>query len=150
MVNRILSDSGLDASCLELEVTESIIIHDPVAAIAMLQDLKGLGVRVAMDDFGTGYSSLRYLRELPIDVVKIDKSFIRDIPADPDDVEIVTAIIAMAKGLKMEVIAEGVETDEQLALLRELGCDRVQGYLCSRPLPEKEFVSWMDRNTREN
>ncbi len=148
-MKRILSDSGLDPTCLELEVTESSIIHDPEIAVAMLKELKGLGVRVAMDDFGTGYSSLRYLRELPIDTVKIDKSFVHDIPADPKDCEIVMAIIAMAKGLKMEVIAEGVETDEQLALLREMGCDRVQGYRYSRPLPEKEFVGWMDRSTQK-
>jgi diguanylate cyclase (GGDEF)-like protein/PAS domain S-box-containing protein len=145
-VNRILSDSQLDPTCLELEVTENSIIHDPETAVAILQDLKELGVHVAMDDFGTGYSSLRYLRELPIDVVKIDKSFIQDILVDPDDVEIVTAIIAMARGLKLEVIAEGVETDAQLALLRDLGCDKVQGYLYSRPLPEKDFVWWMDRS----
>lgn len=146
-VNRILSDSEVDPTHLELEVTESSIINDPKTAVAMLQDLKGLGVRVAIDDFGTGYSSLRYLRELPIDVVKIDRSFIQDITDDPTDVEIVMAIIAMAKGLKKEVIAEGVETDEQLALLRELGCDKVQGYVCSRPLPEEEFVRWMDIST---
>ena len=145
-VSRILSDSQLQPACLELEVTESSIIHDPEIAVAMLQDLKQLGVRVAMDDFGTGYSSLRYLRELPIDVVKIDKSFIQDIPADPDNVKIVMAIIAMAKGLKMEVIAEGVETAEQLTALRELGCNKAQGCICSRPLSEKEFLAWMDRS----
>jgi diguanylate cyclase (GGDEF)-like protein/PAS domain S-box-containing protein len=145
-VSGILSSSQLDPTCLELEVTENSIIHDPETAVAILQDLKELGVHVAMDDFGTGYSSLRYLRDLPIDVVKIDKSFIQDILLDPADVEIVTAIIAMARGLKLEVIAEGVETDEQLALLKDLGCDKVQGYLYSRPLPEKEFIWWMDRS----
>ncbi|MDJ0860695.1 MAG: EAL domain-containing protein [Gammaproteobacteria bacterium] len=143
-VSRILDESFLEPASLELEVTESSIIHDPEIAVAMLQDLKRLGVRVAMDDFGTGYSSLRYLRELPIDVVKIDKSFVGDIPVDPDNVEIVTAIIAMAKGLKMEVIAEGVETAEQLAALKALGCDKVQGRICSRPLSEEEFLRWMD------
>jgi diguanylate cyclase (GGDEF)-like protein/PAS domain S-box-containing protein len=145
-VSRILNDSQLDPTCLELEVTENSIIHDPETAIAILQELKELGVHVAMDDFGTGYSSLRYLRDLPIDVVKIDKSFIQDILVDPNDVEIVTAIIAMARGLKLEVIAEGVETDEQLALLRGLGCNKVQGYLYSRPLSEEGFVWWMHRS----
>ena len=100
-----------------------------------------------MDDFGTGYSSLRYLRELPIDTVKIDRSFVQDTPADPDDVEIVTAIIAMARGLKLEVVAEGVETDEQLDLLMNLGCDKAQGYWYSRPLPAADFVHWMDITT---
>ena len=149
-VHRILRDVQLDPGCLELEVTEGSIIHDPENAIAVLQDLKKLGVRVAMDDFGTGYSSLRYLRELPIDVVKIDKSFIQELPSHLDDVEIVTAIIAMARGLKMEVIAEGVETDEQFALLRELGCDKVQGFKCCMPLPEKEFLRWMAERVAEN
>ena len=146
-LSRILSDSKLDPICLELEVTESSIINNPETAAAMLRDLKELGIRVAMDDFGTGYSSLRYLKELPIDVIKIDRSFIQNIPDDPDDVEIVMAIIAMARGLKLEVIAEGVETEEQLALLKQLGCDKVQGYLYSRPLSEREFVWWMHRMT---
>jgi diguanylate cyclase (GGDEF)-like protein/PAS domain S-box-containing protein len=143
-VNSILAKSELNPTCLEFEVTESTVIHDPETAIDMLQDLKAVGARVAMDDFGTGYSSLRYLRQLPIDVVKIDKSFVRDIPSDPNDVKIVTAIIAMAHGLNMDVIAEGVETDVQLSFLKELGCDKAQGYLFSRPLPEKEFISWME------
>jgi len=147
-VHRILRDAQLDPGCLELEVTESSIIHDPETAVAMLQDLKKLGIRVAMDDFGTGYSSLRYLRELPIDVVKIDKSFIQDIPDHPDDVEIVTAIIAMARGLKMEVVAEGVETEAQLDLLDKLGCDKAQGYKCCRPLPEAAFVRWIEKHSR--
>ena len=149
-VSGILHDSKLDPSCLELEVTESSVIHDPEIAVAMLHDLKELGVRVAMDDFGTGYSSLRYLRDLPVDVVKIDRSFIRDIPDDSGDVEIVTAIIAMARGLKKEVVAEGVETDEQLELLTDLGCDKVQGYLFSRPLPATEFDRWMEINAQED
>ncbi len=148
-VSEILREFELDPSCLELEVTESSIIHDPETAVAMLHDLKQLGVRVAMDDFGTGYSSLRYLRDMPIDLVKIDRSFIRDIPGDAGDVEIVTAIIAMARGLKKEVVAEGVENEEQFELLANLGCDKVQGHLFSEPLPEAEFARWMWLHFRE-
>jgi len=120
-VHRILRDTQLDPGYLEFEVTEGSIIHDPENAVSDLQDLKKLGVRIAMDDFGTGYSSLRYLRELPIDVVKIDKSFVQELPSNPDDVEIVTAIIAMARGLYLEVIAEGVETQQQYMLQASLG-----------------------------
>ena len=120
-MHRILRDTQLDPGYLEFEVTEGSIIHDPENAVSDLQDLKKLGVRIAMDDFGTGYSSLRYLRELPIDVVKIDKSFVQELPSNPDDVEIVTAIIAMARGLYLEVIAEGVETQQQYMLQASLG-----------------------------
>lgn len=105
----------------------------------MLDRLKALGVRLAIDDFGTGYSSLAYLKLFPLDVLKIDKRFIDDIPAHRDDMEIVTAIIAMAHSLRLKVLAEGVENKEQLAYLKTQGCDQFQGYLTSRPVPAAEF-----------
>ena len=148
-VHRILRDAQLDPACLEFEVTEGSIIHDPQNAVAVPLGLKKLGVRVAMDDFGTGYSSLRYLRELPIDVLKIDKSFVQELPSNSGDVEIVTAIIAMARGLKSEVVAEGVVSQTQFELLRKLGCDKVQGFKCCRPLPGREFARWVTEKTRQ-
>lgn len=126
--------SGLDPRLFELEITESAFIENDFPAHERLEQLKAIGFTIALDDFGTGYSSLSYLKRLPIDVVKIDKSFIRDITTDPDSVGIINAIVVMAKCLKLEVVAEGVETLEQLSLLQSLGCGGVQGYLFSRPL----------------
>ena len=134
-VTDALADTGLPPHLLQLEITESSAMQNAQAASQTLRELKALGVGLSIDDFGTGYSSLSYLRRFPIDTLKIDQSFIRDIGADPDDAAIASAIIALAHTLKLAVVAEGVETAEQLAFLARHGCDRAQGYLFSRPLP---------------
>ena len=139
-----LADSGLDGNFLELEVTESLLMQDPEYAIEILHRMGMLGVaRIDIDDFGTGYSSLSNLKRFPIGAVKIDQSFIRGSPNDKEDVAIVSAIISMAKSLDLKVIAEGVENEEQLALLCELGCDEVQGFVFSHPLPAEGFAEWL-------
>jgi EAL domain-containing protein (putative c-di-GMP-specific phosphodiesterase class I) len=129
-----LAETGLASRHLELEITETALMEDGPENETKLAVLKNLGVRIAIDDFGTGYSSLAYLKRFPIDKLKIDQSFVRDIPLDSSNMEIVAAIIAMAKNLKLEVLAEGVETDAQLAFLKHQGCDVAQGYLFSRPV----------------
>jgi len=144
-VARALEEHELDASALELEITESVVIQSPEQAITLLSKLKEMGIRLSIDDFGTGYSSLSYLKRLPIDAVKIDRSFIRDLPDDNDDAVITRAIIAMAHSLKLSVIAEGVETDAQLAFLRQHGCDEMQGYYFSKPVPADQLSSLIDR-----
>lgn len=136
MVARTLERSGVPAHCLELELTEHAVIQSPEDAENKLRGLKALGVRVAMDDFGTGYSSLSYLKRLPVDQIKVDKSFIHDLPDDEGGAALTRAIIAMAHGLGLQVVAEGVETRRQLAFLEMLGCDMVQGFLVGRPLTE--------------
>ncbi|MGB8954539.1 MAG: EAL domain-containing protein, partial [Tumebacillaceae bacterium] len=138
-VAAILEETGLSPEYLKLEITESLAMQNPDSAIQQLHALKQLGIEIAIDDFGTGYSSLNYLKKFPIDTLKIDRSFVGDIPGDSDDAAIVTAIIAMAHNLKINVIAEGVETEEQLVFLREQRCDEMQGYLFSRPVPAEEF-----------
>jgi EAL domain-containing protein (putative c-di-GMP-specific phosphodiesterase class I) len=139
-VARALVATGLDPGALEFEITESMVMHEPERAVKLLTRLKDMGIHLSIDDFGTGYSSLSYLKRLPLDSVKIDRSFIRDIPGDADDCAITGAIIAMAHSLRLKVIAEGVETGEQLGFLREHGCDEMQGYYFSKPLPEDEFL----------
>ena len=134
-ITAVLKRTGLPAQRLHIEVTESVMMNDPEEFIRTLNALRAMGVGVALDDFGTGYSSLSYLKRFPIDHVKIDKSFVRDITSDPMDAGICSAIIAMAHNLGMQVIAEGVETAEQAQFLRERGCDQLQGYLVGRPLP---------------
>ncbi|HVG39287.1 MAG TPA: sensor domain-containing phosphodiesterase, partial [Pyrinomonadaceae bacterium] len=138
MVARILHATGLDARHLELEVTESSIMPNAEQAIKKLNDLKSMGLQLSIDDFGTGYSSLNYLKRFPIDTLKIDQSFVRDISTDPDDASIVRAIITLAHSLKLNVIAEGVETEEQFSYLRQLKCDEMQGYWFSYPVAAKE------------
>ncbi|MHB9798419.1 sensor domain-containing protein [Pseudomonas sp. MT3] len=135
-----LDKAGLPARLLKLEITEGIVIQQLEDTIARMQRLRQAGVRFAMDDFGTGYSSLTYLKRLPVDSLKIDQSFVRDAPNDSNDAEIVRAIIAMGHSLGLELIAEGVETPEQLALLEEQGCHLHQGYLFSRPVPLEAFI----------
>ena len=139
-VARVLNETGLDPAWLEFEITESMVMRDPEHAVTLLQGLKAMGIHLSIDDFGTGYSSLSYLKRFPLDSVKIDRSFIRDIPGDGDDASITQAIIAMAHSLRLRVIAEGVETEAQLQFLRVNGCDQMQGYHFSRPLPEAEFL----------
>jgi diguanylate cyclase (GGDEF)-like protein/PAS domain S-box-containing protein len=134
-VAQVLADTGLPPSCLELELTESQVMNDVEHAIAVMRELKKLGVLLAIDDFGTGYSSLAHLKRFAIDVLKIDQTFVRDLTVDPDDAAIVTTIIALANNLGLDVISEGVETAEQLEFLRQHGCRQMQGYYFSRPAP---------------
>jgi diguanylate cyclase (GGDEF)-like protein/PAS domain S-box-containing protein len=138
VVTQALRNNNIDPSCLELEITESTIMHDPERAIATLKRLKDMGVKISIDDFGKGYSSLDNLRRLPFDILKIDILFTAKIVENAEDRAIVKAIIAMARSLRLKVIAEGVETKEQLVVLRELGCDEAQGYLFSRAVPAAE------------
>ena len=142
-VSAVLAETGMDASCLELEVTESVVMHNPADAALTLERLHAQGIHISVDDFGTGYSSLSYLKQFRLDTLKIDRSFVRDISSDADDAAIVKSVIALAHSLRLRVIAEGVETTEQLDFLRLLGCDQYQGYLSSRPLPAAEFEQMM-------
>jgi diguanylate cyclase (GGDEF)-like protein/PAS domain S-box-containing protein len=135
-----MTRTGLTAESLELEITESAVMSNQDHAEKVLNQLKALGFHLTMDDFGTGYSSLAYLKRFPFDSVKIDQSFVRGIPASRDDCAIVEAIIAMAHSLELKVVAEGVETQEQSEFLRELGCDQIQGYVFSKPIPSAEIV----------
>lgn len=135
----ILDESGLSPLDLEVELTESMVMTDVERAIGTLNRLKAIGIQISVDDFGTGYSSLSYLKRFPIDVLKIDQSFVRDITVDPDDALIATSIISLAHSLQLDVIAEGVETAAQLAYLRSHGCDQMQGFYFSPPLPADEF-----------
>jgi diguanylate cyclase (GGDEF)-like protein/PAS domain S-box-containing protein len=138
-VQRAIGAAGIDPQSLELEITESVLMQDASETARLLDNLKALGVKLSVDDFGTGYSSLSYLKRFPIDSLKIDRSFIRDIASDPDDAAITTAILAMAGGLGLEVVAEGVETMEQLGFLRGRKCQMIQGYLFSKPLPSEQI-----------
>ncbi|HEX5873409.1 MAG TPA: EAL domain-containing protein, partial [Pyrinomonadaceae bacterium] len=138
-VSHILKDTNLDPRWLELELTESSIMKDPEEAIEKLHELKLMGIRVAIDDFGTGYSSLNYLKRFPIDTLKIDRTFVSDVCKDPHDTAIVRAIIDLGHALDLTVIAEGVETKEQLQYLSALECDVVQGFLFSKALSAKAF-----------
>jgi diguanylate cyclase (GGDEF)-like protein len=137
----ILGETRLDPMCLELELTETSIMENTESAAKLLGQVRQLGVTVAIDDFGTGYSSLSYLKRLPIDTVKLDRSFVMGATTDPDDAALVMAIVTLAHNLRLRVIAEGVETDEQLAFLRLLRCDEAQGYLFGRPMPPEVFES---------
>jgi EAL domain-containing protein (putative c-di-GMP-specific phosphodiesterase class I) len=135
LVERALRRSGLDPCWLELEITESMIMGNVEAAVQTMRELSNMGVQLAIDDFGTGYSSLGRLKRLPINRLKIDRSFVREIPTNPNDAAIAAAIVALSHTLGLEVIAEGIETDEHLALLLKMGCEQGQGYLISRPQP---------------
>ena len=139
MVQQVLADTGLDASSLELEITENVVMKDAEKTVAMLNALKALGLGISVDDFGTGYSSLSYLKRFPVDALKIDQSFVRDVAHDVDSAAIVKAIISLAHILNLRVIAEGVETEAQCGFLRENGCDEVQGYYFGRPMSAQDF-----------
>ena len=147
-VAKALSDSGLASHLLECELTESLLMSDPEGAVASLKAIKSLGALVALDDFGTGYSSLSYLKRFPIDTLKIDRSFVADIPGDEHDVAIVKAVIALAETLGLYVVAEGVETLEQAQFLRVLGCQSVQGYYFSKPIPAEQFAALLRKQER--
>ena len=138
-LDELVAQHGIDPSLMELEITETAAMRDPEATRLLLRQLRTRGFKLAIDDFGTGYSSLAYLKRLPLDTVKIDRSFIIDIPKSPQDMEIVQAIIVMAHTLHLKVVTEGVETPAQLEFLSEYGCDYVQGYLFSKPAPLSEL-----------
>ena len=142
-VEQALADTGLAPSLLELEITESTLMENAQDTLEALHRLRGLGVRLSIDDFGTGYSSLSYLKRFPVDIIKIDRSFVRDVPHDADDAAIVTGIIALAHSLRLDVVAEGVETESQLRFLREQSCDMLQGYYLSQPVPAEQFAREM-------
>ena len=144
-VERVLEETQIDPSCLELEITESILMQNLSMAVATLQALSSKGIRISIDDFGTGYSSLSYIKRLPIHTIKIDKTFVGDISTDQDDAAIVSAIIAMAHSLRLKVVAEGVETQEQFDFLLNQGCDAMQGFFFSKPLPAGETLALLQR-----
>ncbi len=144
-VTRCLQETGLPPDALEIEITERTAMLDVTRTVEILRALRRLGVRISLDDFGTGYSSLSYLKTLPVDTVKLDQSFVRDVTRDPGDAAIATAVIAMAHSLDLRVVAEGVETREQLAFLRDRGCDLVQGYLVSAALPADTLEALLGR-----
>ena len=144
-VEEALRASGFNPSDLDFEITETIAMHNAEESVGVMRQLKSLGIGLSLDDFGTGYSSLSYLKRFPIDVLKIDKSFVRDIPEDANDLAIVSAIIAMAHALGLKVIAEGVETDAQWHYLRDCGTQLAQGYYFGRPLPASEFEELLVR-----
>lgn len=139
LVKKTLENTGFNPHQLSLEITETLMMENIEEALAMLHELKAMGVRLSIDDFGTGYSSLNYLKRFPIDTLKIDRSFVRDVTENPEDAAMVNAIITMAQSLGLEIIGEGIETEDQKFFLRERGCDRGQGYYFSRPLRIEEF-----------
>jgi EAL domain-containing protein (putative c-di-GMP-specific phosphodiesterase class I) len=144
-VAKVLQEFDLPASRLEVEITESSFIHDDGIGIKTLTELREMGVLISIDDFGTGYSSLSYLKRLPIDSIKLDASFVKDATTDTDDAALVMAIIALAHNLRLRVIAEGIETEEQLSLLRSLSCDEGQGYFFGRPVGEEIITAWAEK-----
>jgi EAL domain-containing protein (putative c-di-GMP-specific phosphodiesterase class I) len=139
-IQAALQHCQLDPELLELEITESVVMHNPEEVASLLAAIRRLGVHISIDDFGTGYSSLAYLKKFPINALKIDRSFVSDLPHDQDDVAIVESIIGMTRSLGIDVVAEGVETREQLEFLQSRGCGEVQGYYFSKPLPPEEMT----------
>jgi len=144
VVSNILKRTGVEPSRLELEVTEGMLMEEVEDSIGKIHALKSLGLRFSIDDFGTGYSSLAYLKNLPLDKLKIDQSFIRDVPEDKGGAAIIDTIIAMARHMGLEVIAEGVETEAQLHELSKIGCNQFQGFLFSRPLTEEQLLQLLE------
>ena len=142
VLREVMQQTGIEPALLELEITEGFVLNHAEEGVQNLEQLHELGIGIAIDDFGTGYSSLSYLKRLPIDRLKIDKSFVHGVPDDGDDAAIISTIVAMANSLRLEVIAEGVESEAQLRFLDAQGCHEVQGYLLSRPIPAEEFVAW--------
>jgi len=146
LVADVLAETGLDAHLLDLELTESTVMDNPLKAGKTMLELKKLGVGLSLDDFGTGYSSLNYLRRFPVDCLKIDRSFIRDVVDDPSGASVVTSVISIAHNLGMAAVAEGVENEDQLSFLASCGCDTYQGYFFSRPVPVEDFVALLRRD----
>jgi diguanylate cyclase len=142
-VAKILEETNVASGKLEIELTESTLVEDSEAVVEIMKGLRELNVRVAIDDFGTGHSSLRYLKRFSIDTLKIDRSFVRDIPHDTEDNAITIAVIALGRAMGLKVVAEGVETDEQAQFLKDHGCDEMQGYLLSRPISPEDFTRWL-------
>jgi EAL domain-containing protein (putative c-di-GMP-specific phosphodiesterase class I) len=147
-VRNALGESGMPPNLLELEITESMVMQDLARTVRLLHEIKDLGITLSIDDFGTGYSSMAMVRELPIDALKIDRSFVREIGRDAEGKAIINAIIALGRALDLIVVAEGVETKEQEEFLREQKCDEEQGYLISVPLPAEEFAAFLANLTR--
>jgi EAL domain-containing protein (putative c-di-GMP-specific phosphodiesterase class I) len=140
LVSRLMRKHGVGRGCLEIEITESALMRNVDGAVALLRRLSGMGIALKIDDFGTGYSSLAYLKRLPIDALKIDRAFVRDIERDSGDAQIVRAMLLMAEGLGKRVIAEGVENEGQMSILRALRCEEFQGFLFSRPLAADDYA----------
>jgi EAL domain-containing protein (putative c-di-GMP-specific phosphodiesterase class I) len=149
-VANVLKSTGLRPELLELELTESMVIQNTERAGKVLNEIKKMGVRLAIDDFGVGYSSLTHLKRFPIDTLKVDRSFIRDLPADTEDKAITEAIIAMGKSLNLTVVAEGVETQEQQSFLQEHACDEMQGYFFSKPIPGDAFAELLRQRVADS
>lgn len=145
-VEDAIREAGIEASSLELEITESLVARDPEQAVRLLRELCASGVRLMVDDFGTGYSSLAHLKRFPVDGLKIDRAFVRNLPEDRSDASITRAVISMAHELGLCVVAEGVESSEQLRFLRENGCELVQGYLFGAPMPAEELPTAVARH----
>ncbi len=150
IIRGTLAQTGLDPQHLVIELTESMIMANPVESVAALREMKEMGLKVSVDDFGTGYSSLSYLKRFPLDELKVDCSFIKDIPHDADDAAITATIITLAHSLGLNVVAEGVETEAQLAFLKNIHCDEFQGYFFSKPLPEAEFVALLQGKNKKS
>ena len=146
-IKMILLKTGLPPNCLELEITESVVMHSVEDAIITMRALTDLGLRLSMDDFGRGYSSLYHLKRFPMSTLKIDRSFVADVANDPDDASIVDTIISMSRSLNLQVVAEGVETREQLEFLRQRRCDQMQGYYFSKPLSAEDLLSLLKSRT---
>ena len=143
MIHRILKETGADPKNITLEITESLFMEEDQRVLAILSEFRTMGINLSLDDFGTGYSSLAYLKRLPVNILKIDRSFVVDIGKDTESQGLVEAIIAMGHSQNMKVIAEGAETEEQVAFLRSRGCDEVQGFYFSHPLPAEEFAAYI-------
>ena len=150
VIKEVLESTGLNPAYLEIELTESLLMQNVEEGIVILQALKDLGLHVSIDDFGTGFSSLSYLKRLPVDKLKIDQSFVKDLTTDPGDAAIVTSMITLAHNLDLTVIAEGVENPEQLGFLRAERCDEIQGYYISKPMPADTFSDWIRNRQEEN
>ena len=145
-IQTLLYKYQIPPRCLDLEITENVVITEMATAMDTIVILQNMGIKVSIDDFGTGYSSLAYLRRLPIDKIKIDKSFIEEVASNDSDFTIVKSMVELSHGLGKRVLAEGVETEEQLRLLRNIGCDAVQGYYVSKPIPEIELKKYFTRS----